>query len=412
MLKNSHIIITGIAVLAAFSAGRWGAPAKDSRPSEHTLENPVQALETALSERDTLQRVHRLSEALLGLHAEDLPAVATLLEERKRQLSRENVRLIMASWSRFDAREAFEWARGQPGKWGETLASEAIYAWGFRQGAAPLSALEALDDEEDAELRQRLTASALDGWLASGEHEGASEHIAAIEDPRVRRKRGLILASEVAKDGPEALIQWAESIPEDAANGFKTLAFYNAAAIVTRDDPQRAIQLVETHAGQRYFEGALPAVARRWVRYHDPPELFAWLATLPASEERDSAVGDAFRVWHRRQAEIAERWLADSLPARYLDPAIVQIVRASAQQTPQAAVVWAERLEDPELRRRSLQLAGRQFWRRSPQAAAVWLEELNIPEAAKASIRKGPQRMRPQPTAGPQRDEESATGSG
>ena len=410
-MKFSQATLGALAVLAAFALGRWGLPAPGPQPPTPRVENPVEAIGEALAERDALLRAYGLSVSLQRLNARDLPAIARLLEERQRQLNRETVRLIMMAWNKLDGRGAFEWALEQPGKWGQTLAAEAIYAWGFREGAIPLAALEELEGDEDAEFRHRLTASALDGWLASGEHAGASGHIAAIDDPRVRRKRGLILASEIAKDGPEALVDWAESIPEDAANDFKVLAFYNASGIITRDDPRRAMRLVEAHMGQPYIQGSLPAVARRWVQHHDPPELFAWLETLPAGDERDTAIGDGFRVWHRKQAEAAERWLDAALPAPHLDPAIFQLVRVSAQETPRAATVWAARVEDRSLRKRGLMHAGRHFWRRSPQAAAVWLETLDLPEAAKESIRRGPQRMRPGQPA-PLEREDTATGPG
>ena len=99
------------------------------------------------------------------------------------------------------------------------------------------------------------------------------------------------------------------------------------------------------------------------------------------------------------------------MPAAYLDPAIVALVRASAQEVPRAAVVWAERIQDPKQRRRSMGLAGRQFWRRSPQAAAIWLEEADLPEDAKNSIRGGRQRT-PQGMLPSAVREELTTGSG
>lgn len=409
-VKATHAGLWTLGILAAFALGRWGLPAPGDPAPRPQVDDRVEAIGLALSERDALERAYALSVPLLGLSAGDLPGVMRLMEERYRQLSREDVRLIALAWSRLDAASGFEWAIDQPGKWGETLAAEAIYAWGFRHGAAPLAALEALGESESDEFRLRLNASALDGWLASGEHAGASTHVAGIDDPRVRRKRAMILAAEVAKDGPEALIAWAEAVPEDAANDFKTLAFYNALGIVTRDEPQRAIGIMETHGDQPYTRGSLAVLARRWVQYHEPADLFAWLETLPAGAERDEAIGDGFRVWQRRQAEKAEQWLEGALPASYLDPAIAELVQASAQAAPQAAVVWADRIQNPKQRRRSLVRAGREFWSRSPQAAALWLEGVDLPEAAKKSVSKGRQRVRPRgrPAAG----EEAATGSG
>ena len=122
-------------------------------------------------------------------------------------------------------------------------------------------------------------------------------------------------------------------------------------------------------------------------------------------------MGDAFRVWHGKSAKPAEQWLEAAMPAAYLDAAIAELVRASAQEVPQAAVVWAERIQDPKQRHRSMSLAARQFWRRSPQAAAIWLEEADLPEPAKNSIRGGPQRGH-QRMMPPSVREEFTTGSG
>lgn len=384
-----------LAVSAAFALGRWGFQAPAAHAPGPAGGNAPEALEQALAERDPLERAYALSAPLLALRAAEVPALTEFLKAQKHRLSREDARLVMMAWSRLDAPGAFHWALDQPGKWGETLAIEALYAWGFRDGSAAVKALKGLGDLDDRDFQQRLTAAGLDGWLASGEHVGVSAHIAAIDDPRVRRKRAFILGGEIAKDGPEALVAWAEQVPENAPNDFKTLAFYHASGMVARRDTQLAMGIIEAHGGQPYVRGSLAHIARKWVRHQQPVDLFAWLETLPDGEERDKAVGDAFRVWHGKRAEAAERWLEAAMPAAYLDSAIVELVRASAQEVPQAAVVWAARIQDAKQRRRSLTLAGRQFWRRSPQAAAIWLEQVDLPEDAKNSIRMGSQRTPP-----------------
>ncbi len=400
-----------LAVAAAFALGRWGLPASEARPPGSAAGETPHALEQALSERDPLERTYALTASLRGLGADEIPALMEFVTAQQDQLTGEDARLVMMAWSRLDAPGAFRWALDQPGPWGKTLAIESLYAYGFRDGSAAAETLRGIDGLDDPDFQQRLTAASLDGWIANGEYMGVSDHVAAIDDARVRRKRAFLLAGEVAKEGPEALIAWAEGVPEDAPNDFKTQAFYHTSGMVARRDPQLAMGIIETHGGQPYVTGSLAHVARKWARHHQPVDLFAWLETLPAGEERDEAVGDAFREWHGKRAEAAERWLEAAMPAAYLDPAIVALVRASAQEVPRAAVVWAERIQDPKQRRRSMGLAGRQFWRRSPQAAAIWLEEADLPEDAKNSIRGGRQRT-PQGMLPSAVREELTTGSG
>ncbi|MGE4651656.1 MAG: hypothetical protein AAEJ53_12275 [Myxococcota bacterium] len=400
-----------LAVAAAFALGRWGVPEPEAHAPDSAAGPTADSLEQALYERDPLERSFALSAPLRGIGPGDIPALKEFVTTQQHQLSREDARLVMMAWSRLDAPGAFRWSLDQPGKWGETLSIESLYAWGFRDGSAAVEALQDLGDLDDLDLQQRLTAASLDGWIASGEYMGVSAAIAAIDDPRVRRKRAFLLAGEIAKEGPEALVAWAEEVPEDAPNEFKTQAFYHASGMVARRDPQLAAGTIETHGGQPYVKGSLAHIARKWARHHPPADLFAWLETLPAGEERDEAVGDAFRVWHGKSAKPAEQWLEAAMPAAYLDAAIAELVRASAQEVPQAAVVWAERIQDPKQRHRSMSLAGRQFWRRSPQAAAIWLEEADLPEPAKNSIRGGPQRGH-QRMMPPSAREEFTTGSG
>jgi hypothetical protein len=315
-----------LTLVGAFAAGRRDGP--EDGPADLAS---VASFREALLAHDELTRAHRMSSFLQHLDPETLPAAREALEAHNIGVSRQEVRLFLLAWSRFDAPGAFTWARSWKTRWRDTLMTEAMYAWGFHDARAALRELDAMDDDA---LRDRLRPSLFEGWLRSDDRVGASEAVAAIEDPRQRGRLTFLLAGETMRDGPEALLLWADAVAPDAPNDFKTGAFNQAAVMVARVDPQRAAEWYLLHRERPYSAGALRGIARAWAERHDPPALFDWLLSLPAdadsAKETDDAVASGFRVWLRKDPEQAKAWLAAALPDPRLEPAVVVLDRANS----------------------------------------------------------------------------------
>jgi hypothetical protein len=350
----------------------------------------VSSFEAALATRDELERAQRMSAFLQGMSAEDLPGALQALETRNIGVTREEVRLFMLAWSRFDPQGAFAWARAWPTQWSTVLMEQAIYAWGFRDAPAALRALEAV---EDAELQTRLRQSLLEGWLHGDDRTGASAYIADLSNPRQRGRLAFLLAAETMRDGPEAVMRWAEAVPETAPNDFKRGAFYHAATLVAREDPERAAEWFEAHRRDAYSAGSLETIARGWAQHHDPAPLFDWLRKLPSEDERSGergeAIGAGFRVWLEQDPSAAEAWLSTELPDPALDPALVELVRVHAPASPAHALAWAARIDDEALRRSTTLRSARSWRRRDPLAAQAWLDATELPPELEQSILSG-----------------------
>jgi hypothetical protein len=392
-MKVAALALLWILTLAgAFAAGRLAIP----RAEGPALES-VASFETALALRDELERAHRMGAFFRALGPEELPGALSALEARNVGFTREETRLLMLAWTRFDAPAAFAWARAWPTQWRNALMEEAVYAWGFRDAR---SALRELEEMEDGELRARLHSALLEGWLHGADRSGASEYVAAVEDPRRRRRLAFLLAGETLRDGPDALVRWAESVPEDAPNDFKRGAFYHAAVMLAQVDPERAARWYEAQRARPFTRGALDGIARRWAAHHDAPALFAWLRALPALPERPDEIADAIRAglraWVQKAPEEAEAWLAAELPDPALDPAIVEVVRARARSEPASAVEWAARIADESARGKQMAVAFRSWQRQDPEAARAWLERSELP----ADVREAIERGAPPPAAG------------
>lgn len=388
-MRAVWIAVWILSVAAAFGAGRVL-----SGGDRETDVHDVDSFRAGLRERDSLVRAYRLSGFLNGLTPENLPAVLAVLEEHSSGLTPEEVRLLALAWTRFDAPGAFAWARDWPTRWKRVLLEETAYAWGFRDGPAALRAVEQI---EDTELQRRLRKGAVEGWLRSDDRAGASAYVAAIDDPVRRRRLTFLLASEAHRDGAEAAIAWAESLPEDAPHDFKQGAFYHASGAVAREDSRRAAAWFEAHRSDWYSEGSLEGIARKWAQHHDPLELFDWLLALPDGEgeratERRDAIAAAFKVWRREEPARAGEWLQAALPGAEFDGAIEQMAKTLEAPAPASAVEWAQRIEDPKLRERSLMRSARAWMRSDPAAARAWLAQSDLPDPQRQSIARAAER--------------------
>jgi hypothetical protein len=384
-MKAAHASLWILTAAAAFAVGRLTA----SDGGDRGL-GTVSSFEAGLATRDELERAHRMGAFLQAMGPSDLPAALRALETKNIGVSREEVRLFMLAWSRFDAPAAFAWARAWPTQWSDTLTEQAIYAWGFRDAPAALRELETVDDPE---RQERLRHSLVEGWLHSPDRTGAGEYIAALSNPRQRGRLTFVLAAETMREGPEEVIRWAEAVPETAPNDFKQGVFYQASNLVARQDPRRAAEWFEAHRIRPYSAGSLEGIALQWSEYHDPPALFDWLRSLPAegerSDERATAIASGFRRWAQKQPGEAEAWLAGSLPDPLLDPAIAELVRVLTPASPASALAWSVRIEDEALRRNATLRAGRSWRGREPKAVEDWLAHQDLPEGLEQAILAG-----------------------
>jgi hypothetical protein len=365
----------------------WLTGPSGPRTSDRSLET----LRAGLEERDALARAHLLSGYLRELPPDELPATLALVEEHQLGMRPEDVRLLMYAWTRFDAPGAFAWARDWPTAWRDQLMHEAMLAWGFRDGPGAIRAAEALEDEK---LGGRLRASVLEGWLQSDDRQGVGNYLANVGEPRLRRRLTFTLASEAAKDGIDAVIAWAEAVPEDAPNDFKQGSFYHASSVIARSDPQRAIAWFTEHRADPYSAGSIDVIARKWAQHHDPVTLFDWLRSLPSAPgerggEVDGAITAGFRAWVKKDPQAAETWLLASLPDPGLDPAIEELAWTRAQLTPDEAAGLALRIEDEKRRKRNLTRIVRVWLRKDHEAANAWLAQSGLPESLQQSIVEG-----------------------
>ena len=355
----------------------------ESSPPHSSLET----LSSALGERDELERTYLLTSFLRTLRPEDMPLTLAELEKNRAGIDADEVRLFMLAWTRFDGPGAFATARNWPTPWKTILMEQAMQAWGYNDGRAALAESEQIEDEE---LREKLQIALISGWISSDDRLGASEFAATVSEPRRRTRLALRLAGEAKRDGVDAVIAWADAVPEDAPNDFKDVVFTHAAGVITRLDPKRVTTWYEGQMKHAYTSLGLRGIAGKWAQFHDPKALITWLDSLPIEEAREServgAVGMAFRTWAPLAPEEAEAWLESAPDGPTRDVAIDEFARATIDADPTNALRWVGQITDYELRRKRTLRFTRLWFAQDPHAAGTWLETADIPKAWQKQI--------------------------
>ena len=192
------------------------------------------------------------------------------------------------------------------------------------------------------------------------------------------------------RDGPEAVIAWADAVPEDAPNSFKATVFHYAAGVVAGLDPERVVPWYERHMKHSYTSSGLRSIAGQWAQYHDPRALIAWIETLPIEAarevERAEATRAAFRSWAAEAPGEVEAWRESASAGPTRDGAIDEFGRATVDASPAEAVRWAGLIADEELRRKRTLRFTRRWFVKDPDAAGAWLLEADIPDGWRQQI--------------------------
>jgi len=332
-MKWAAVIFVVLALPLSFWLGRASAPVRESELAS------VASFRRALEDPDWLTRSYRFSAFLVGLNPENLPDALEALEPHLPWLLTDEFRMFMFAWSRFDPRGAFEHARAWPPQIRRTAGGAAMYAWGFRK---PLEAVRELKAIEDTELQEFWAARLLAGWAHSEYRDSASEYVGKLPDGPARLAYLSTLAWEISKESPEAVMRWAEGVPDDPPR-FKQAVFLKAAGTLAGVDAPSAARWLQGHLDRDYADSALLIVATSWA-LSDPPAAMSWLTGLPPGKKRTAAVEAGFKVWFRHARTDAERWLQSASPAPAVDPAVRFMVERTRDAKPRVSQRWAARL--------------------------------------------------------------------
>ncbi|MCP4847655.1 MAG: hypothetical protein GY899_06890 [Verrucomicrobiaceae bacterium] len=330
------------------AAGGKSSGKVDSRPG-----TAGRRMVSALSDPDPLRRNARIAELLINLNAGNVAEVLAAFENGpKSEEANRHFRDFMYAWGR--------------------LAGEDAIAYAF--------------DSESARRDSRAGTSAMSGW-ATRDPEGAKEYVAGVKDSGTRqwmhyavmremlqndldgaiaysekneksRARGVqmdqLATALLEQRGINGITDWVNgidhSIEENDMLSYKRYAAGIALDRMAGDDPDAAMQFILDNSEQPFITSdGLERAARRAAGPIN--EELEWLTQLPAEVSgQRHAIGERFEDYIREDFAAAGQWLASRELGPAYDEAIQDYAFSAARDNREAAIAWAERITDAEIK--------------------------------------------------------------
>ncbi len=363
----------GIAIAWVLSMTIAYALGKDfgSSPRGTLLPSTPPSMEEAIATHDPIQRALAIESILASSDAAGIEALLPAIEEARHWFGPDDHALLMDAWVPLDADAAIDWAFARPQPLDRRAKVALVSALGFHD---PVMASVVVRSEGASQQAEGLHLHMIAGWARSDRRSALTEYIENLPQGRARQQATKTLSDEILESGPEALIEWSDAIPIDAARQFKRATFQKSVHALSREDPARAAEWLERHIDERYATNSAKVLMVRWLA-SDPAAAMSWLAdfgTVPGEKDLPKT---SFKSWMEIDPVAAEAWAREAPSARHLDSMYRVLVRRYFDEDPATALEWTHRIHDEMIRKRVQTAAGRAWWRKDPDAFMAWLPD-------------------------------------
>lgn len=248
----------------------------------------------------------------------------------------------------------------------------ALMLWAETDSAAAAGAAETLPYAD----RSEGVAAVLAGASARPEEALALAEGLCARDPELYPDHGYSLVSALGGAGRfDLALRFAREeragVDEDTRSKWLKAVFAAWAA----KEPGAALGALQRLEGENQRFEALDSYASARAK-GDPVGLAETLRAMPEGPERNSILGQALRAWTDADPLSASAWLEKQSPSAVLDPGIAAVASTASRtnRSPEAALSWAESIEDPELRSRTLHDVLRDWAQKDPACVLGYLK--------------------------------------
>jgi hypothetical protein len=332
-----------------------------------------------------------LGERLPKMGPGSVPALQEVLDDAASlELDAVEHELLMRYWARYDPAAATWYALTKAPR---AFRVGAIYAtlrpWAKQD---PQKALETARvwTNEGGDAGAATQVALVRGWYESGK-PGVEQYIHDIGIGFDRQRALTAYSTAVIRDkGVDALVKWAEALPEtDAA--YKLEVFRSIGRAVVPFDLAAAQRFCDAHCEGPFGSNVRDRIASRWAD-KDGAAALEWLGKAKQNEDRDAAIRYTFAVWSRRVPGVALPWMKAKLEAKPPDPWLVPMLPIYARMLgkgvePEEGLAVADKLAGPQ-ERESIMIEILRYWRQKDEAAAeAWLKTAKLSDEMLASVR-------------------------
>jgi hypothetical protein len=342
----------------------------------------------AIREPDSFARAARLATLLPTLGPNAVPEARAALEDRTIDLGFADILLLVRFWATHEPQAATEWS------WQKVAAGlgvgplmEASELWARVDPAAVLAKIQAVGP---GPTTLHVEKALVRGWLAS-DLPGLEDYmlgLGGVDDAGQRALR-TYTRERIRWDGPEAVMRWAESIPDEPWRT-KLAAYRQVAVELGLADTKAAARWCEAHCQEERFGSSLLQLTAEGWALHDGPGAMEFLSTVPPSKERDRAVRRAVASWQVRDKEGAIAWMEARGVAGvepWLEPGIYTHALSVGQLDPARGIEWAAAIEPEEARQDAYVLIAHWWHGKDREAAEVWLQQSPLSEEDRERVR-------------------------
>jgi hypothetical protein len=361
-------------------------------------EAPGAGLAAALGDPDPYARARGLGALLPGLGPEAIPDVKHALDEFRLDLGAVEFELLLRYWASHEPAEATAWTfkKASP-VYKVSSARTVIEIWAQTDPASAVVAVESATAEANEEVARVAQLALVQGWFQK-DRPGLEKYIYDL-GTGVKRQRALFgyLLSLAAAEGSDAAMRWAVAVPDDDAR-YKGEVYRQLMSALAWADMPAAVRFCDAHCDGSFGKGLRNVLVRIRLRDGDyGGDVVEWVARVPEGDEQQREVKRhslwvAYATWAYRDRESALDWMAQRIaeaeePAPWVRSLYGEYARQLAEDSPEEAIRWGERIEDDVDRERTLVRIAR-YWRRQDEAAAeAWLSNSPLSETARERAR-------------------------
>jgi len=389
-------------VLAGCDAPNSRGPAAEASSDRVDFEpqpdpNGTARLTAALDHPDPFARARLLGKLLPALGPEALSQVKGVLGRFRTHLGAVEFELLLRFWAEQEPEAATLWIfKHNSARYRASASRTAIEIWAEKDPAAALVAVESVLSRSDKDVWRAVQMGLVRGWLKA-DRAGLEHYIHDLGVGIPRQRSLAAFALTLAEEqGSDAVIRWAESIPEDDAP-YKRDVYRQVLSALAWGDMDAAVRFCDAHCDGP-FGGRLRVVLirSRLRNGEEGSRILEWIGGLPAEDEdaiehKRHELQVAYGFWAHLDRPSALLWMQkrlseDERPG-WLTHLIGEFTRHLAADSPAEAIRWAEKIEDPNERQLTLVRVARRWLKEDEAAAKAWLETSSLTDLARNQAR-------------------------
>lgn len=350
----------------------------------------------ALREPDGFARAARLATLLPGLGPEAVPEARAALGDQAIDLGFADILLLVRFWATYEPQAATEWS------WQKVATGlgvgplvEASELWARVEPQAVLAKIQAAGP---GPTTLHIEKALVRGWLASG-LPGLEDYmlgLGGVEDAGQRALR-TYTRERIRRDGAEAVMRWAESLPDEPWRT-KLAAYRQVAMELSLADSQAAARWCEAHCQEERFGSSLLELTAQGWATHDGPGAMEFLSKAPPGKERDRAVRKTLASWQASDRAGAIDWMEArggvAAVEPWLRPGIYSHALTVGSLDPAQGIEWAAAIEPEDARQDAYVLIAHWWHGKDREAAETWLQHSPLPEEDRERVRASVLRRR------------------